>query len=339
MIKTVNILIGLSCLLLMFSCRKTADRQDNIIAQAIEVSDFRGKTISLNKPAERIVCLIESALSGLYMLGAENQVIGISTNVYTDKIFEQYSLIDKRIREKQIPAPGNWDFINLEKVLSLKPDLVIIWASQDEAIRQMETHGIQVYGVMLKSIDDIYKEISDLGLLTGKEARADSLITYSKKQLNQISEMPVPAGQKKKVYFAWAQGLTETSGTKSTVNELITLAGAVNACPLPEEHLTVNIERIFDWNPGLIVLWYNESMEPDELQNISGWNSLPAVKSRQVFELPSVFYCDLWTLKFQFAVRLLHHCCYPEQAGTFNPEEEKRQMLDFLYGEKAKFLK
>ncbi|NLJ08195.1 MAG: ABC transporter substrate-binding protein, partial [Sphingobacteriales bacterium] len=92
MIKTVNILIGLSCLLLMFSCRKTADRQDNIIAQAIEVSDFRGKTISLNKPAERIVCLIESALSGLYMLGAENQVIGISTNVYTDKIFEQYSL-------------------------------------------------------------------------------------------------------------------------------------------------------------------------------------------------------------------------------------------------------
>ena len=49
--------------------------------EPVSVTDFRGKQIILPRPAERIICLLESALSGLYMLGAQERIIGISTNV------------------------------------------------------------------------------------------------------------------------------------------------------------------------------------------------------------------------------------------------------------------
>lgn len=316
------------------SCQQSSGRVKEYAVNAIVVKDFRGKTVRLEQPARRIVCLIESALSGIYMLGANKNVVGISTNVYTDKVFEQYSVLDKRIKDKKIPAPGNWDFVNIEKVISLKPDLIIIWADQAESVKQLEARGIPVYGVMLKSIDDIYKEIRDLGILTGTSVRADSLISYSKKQLKMISETFEQKENVRKVYFAWAQGLTETSGTESTVNELIKLAGAQNACQLPNEHLTVNIEKIFDWNPDVIILWYNERINPSDLQNMSGWNQLKAVKNKQVYELPSVFFCDLWTLKFQFAVKLLHYWCYPESAVSFDYNKEQDNILQYLYNKK-----
>ncbi len=57
-----------------------------IAVQATEVHDFRGRATNLPKPAQRVVCLIESALSGLYMLGAQDKVVAVSTNVYQEEV-------------------------------------------------------------------------------------------------------------------------------------------------------------------------------------------------------------------------------------------------------------
>ena len=77
------------------------------------------------------------------MLGAEERVVGISRNVYTESVNRYYASLDDRIRSKALPAPGNWDFINLESVVSLRPDVVILWSEQTEAIASLEqmTHG------------------------------------------------------------------------------------------------------------------------------------------------------------------------------------------------------
>ena len=121
----------------------------------ITVTDFRGKRVNFTKPVKRIVCLIESALSGLYMLGQADKIVGISRNVYEGEVFKYYAQLDIRIKNRTLPAPGNWDFVNIESVINLKPDLVIIWASQTESIKALEERGIPVYGVFLKSIQDV----------------------------------------------------------------------------------------------------------------------------------------------------------------------------------------
>ncbi|NTW50269.1 MAG: ABC transporter substrate-binding protein [Chlorobiales bacterium] len=300
----------------------------------ISVTDFRGKNIRLNKPASRIVCLIESGLSGLYMLGIEDKVVGVPSSVYKESVAPLYASLDDRIREKKLPSPGNWDFVSLEQVVALQPDLVIMWASQQESIEAIEEKGIPVYGVFLKSFADVAKEIKDFGILTGKESRADSLINYTKTEVQKF-QTGVPDSQKKTVYFMWAQGLLETSGKTSTANELIELAGAKNVCTAEEEHLVINMERVLEWNPDVVVLWWNAAKNPADVLGLHEWQNITAVKHKSVYELPSVFYCDFWTLKYQYAVMLLAKSCYPEKHKDLDLEKERHDMLVTLYGLKG----
>lgn len=308
-------------------------------ATSITVNDFRQKEITLSKPASRIICLIESGLSGLYMLRAGNQVIGVSSAVYNESAAAQYATLDERIRNKELPAPGNWDFVSVENIVALQPDLVIIWASQIESIQSIEEHGIPVYGVFLRSFDDVYKEMKDFGILTGKSQRADSLIVYTKAEIDKLKSIQKSSNEKlKSVYFIWNQGLLETAGTTSTVNELIELAGAKNSCTISQEHVVVNKEKLFDWNPDLMVMWFNPSKTPEDILNLSEIQQLKAIQEKQVFEIPSAFLCDLWTLKFPYTAKLLAKWCYPASYSGINLEDEKRKMLIELYGQNGEKL-
>lgn len=334
--RNLNIILILAVSLIYTACKPTGNNPVGS-AFSIKVTDFRNKEITLNKPANRIICLIESGLSGLYMLHAESNVIGVSSAIYNESAAAHYAALDDRIKNKTLPAPGNWDFVSIENIVALQPDLVIIWASQTEAIQTIEEHGIPVYGVFLKSFDDVYKEIKDFGELTGKSQRADSLINYTKSEIANISQKS-KNNNPKSVYFMWPQGLLETAGTTSTVNELIELAGAENSCTIAQEHVVINKERLIDWNPDLMVLWYNPDKNPDNLVMLSDLKQIKAIQNKQVFELPSVFMCDLWTLKFPYAVRLLAKWCYPGTFADLNLEEEKRKMLIELYGKRGEKL-
>ncbi len=315
------------------SCRQKT-QQPVSLTDYIKVTDFRGKEIILKKPAERIICLIESALSGIYMLNSENRIVGVPSAVYDESVSSYYADMDERIRSRTMPVPGNWDFVSIESVVALQPDLVIIWASQSEAIESLENHGIPVYAVFLKSFSDVYKEFHDLGLLTGKSLRADSLINYTRNEIDKLSnEIRESDLEKKEIYFVWSQGLLETAGTSSSVNELIELAGAVNSCTIDQEHVVINKENLLEWNPDAIVMWHNELTDPFDIMNLPELKYINAVRNKQVYELPSVFMCDLWTLKFPFAVKLLIKWIYPDVFGDMNMDEEQKEMLLELYGQ------
>jgi iron complex transport system substrate-binding protein len=316
-------------------CTQSSHPESDKPPGMIRVTDFRGKEIILQQPASRIVCLMESALSGLYMLNAYSQLAGISTGVYNDSASQQYARLDERIHNKTLPAAGNWDFVNIESIVALKPDLVIIWASQNESVSAIEEYGIPVYGVDLQSFDDVFKEISDFGILTGRKGRADSLINYTKNEMEALSFASNGSSDKKTVYFIWAQGILETSGTKSTVNELIGLAGAKNVCLMPQEHVVISKEKLLDYNPDIILMWHNNRQKPENLFELPEFCRLKAVKNKKIFELPPVFWCDLWTLKYQLAVKILAKECYPEKFQNMNLESEKCRMLQYLYGDRS----
>jgi len=301
----------------------------------VTVEDFRGKTLSLPAPAERIVCLIESALSGLFMLGEAGRVVGISANVYRGETFAYYAALDERIRNKILPAPGNWDFVSIEAVLALRPDLVIIWASQTEAITALEERGIPVFGVFITRLEEVYREIAAFGELTGNPGRAQALIAAAREEIAGFrSRTLVLAAQKRPaVYFMWAQGPLETSCGTSTVQDLIELAGGRNVCAaLAAEHAVLNLERLIGWNPQVLVMWPNDRLDPADILRDERWRMIAAVRGRRVHELPEAFLCDLWTLKFPYAVRLVHRWLYPGASTGIDLEQEKRRMLRELYG-------
>ena len=291
-----------AALIIFCSCSppERRERED----MSIRVTDFRGKEIGLSKPAERVVCLIESALSGIYMLRQQHRLVAVPSNVYDKSLFSYYAQLDPRISARSLPAPGNWDFISLELIAGLNPDLVIIWASQTNAIESIERLGIPVYAVMLHSFEDVYKEIADFGLLFDSMERADSLIEMTRDRLEEISS-GYENDNPKSVYFMWGQGITETSGLNSTVNELLTVSGTVNACLMEHEHVSVSIEKLYDWDPDLIVMWHNDRLNPEDVIGNPLLQGLKAVQNERVYELPGLFSCDFWTLKMQFPARLI----------------------------------
>ena len=304
--------------------------QNKQVISNISVTDFRGKELNFEKPVERVVCLIESGLTGIYMLNAEEKVVGISSNIYSEDILKYYSALDPRIKNKSLPCPGNWDFVNLEQIISLRPGLVIIWASQNEAIKNIENFGIPVYGIMLHNFEDVLKEISDFGILFGKKNRSDSLILFTKNNLAEL-EKSIKTNNQKSVYFAWMQGITETSGQESIVNDLIKSAGGRNVVTNSDEHVVVNLEKIVEWNPGAIVLWKNGMLSPEDVIQMDELQQTEAVKNASIFEFPSAFECDLWTLKFQYAALLLNSWLYPINADSVLLSKKQKQIFQYLY--------
>ncbi len=308
---------------------------DPVFADAVAATDFRGRRIELDKPAERIVCLLESALSGLYMLGADSHLVGISTNVYQGSVFPYYAAMDERIRDRTLPTPGNWDFINIESMVALQPDLVIVWSGQEESIAALEEKGIPVFGVFIERFEDIHREIAALGELTGTGERAAELLALAQQELEAVRLKVLPASEDNtppRVYFMWAQGPLVSAGRNSTVQELIDLAGGTNAAGGSElEHLVVNLENVLVWNPELIVMWCNDRLDPEDIGGLSGWRSIAAVRNGRVHELPDPFSCDFWTLKYIFTLDLVARWCHPDRFPAGDPEELRSSLLNKLY--------
>ena len=307
------------------------------LAESVAATDFRGRRIELDKPAERVVCLLESALSGLYMLEAESRLVGVSTNIYQESVFPYYAAMDERIRERTLPTPGNWDFVNIESMVALRPDLVILWAGQEESIAALEEKGIPVFGVFIERFADIHREIAALGELTGTQERAAELLAIAREELEAVQrKIALAEGQAKpRIYFMWDQGPLETAGRNSTVQELINLAGGTNVAANSElEHLVVNLENVLVWNPELIVMWCNDRLDAEDLGELSGWRSLAAVRNGRVRELPDPFSCDFWTLKYIFTVELVARWCHPDRFSASDLEELRASLLNKLYGER-----
>jgi iron complex transport system substrate-binding protein len=309
-LQRMNTLLFLLCfqaLLFISSCSFSSpgSREE----MALTVTDFRARETVLSKPAERVVCLIESALAGIYMLGQEHRLVAVPSNVYGKGLHGYYARLDSRIKEKILPTPGNWDFISMEQIAGLNPDLVIIWASQAEAIANIERLGIPVYAVMMHGFDDVYKEIKDFGVLFDCRERADSLIETTRSRLDEI-QARFENENPKSVYFMWAQGITETSGLNSTVNELLQISGTVNACPLEPEHVSVSVEKLYDWDPDMIVMWHNDRLDPEDIIANPLLQGLKAVQNRRIYELPGIFSCDFWTLKMQYPAQLIASWAY-----------------------------
>ena len=249
--------------------------------------------------------------------------------------FPYYAAMDQRIRERTLPTPGNWDFVNIESMVALQPDLVILWAGQEESIAALEEKGIPVFGVFIERFADIHREITALGALTGTEERAAELLAMAQEELAAVQrKTSLAEGEAKpRVYFMWDQGPLETAGRNSTVQELINLAGGTNVAADSElEHLIVNLENVLVWNPELIVMWCNDRLDAEDIGELSGWRSLSAVRNGRVRELPDPFSCDFWTLKYIFTVDLVARWCHPDRFSAKDLAELRADLLNKLYG-------
>lgn len=327
--KTIVLLV-VSLGVLQGCTKKNKDSSTTTSETLVVATDSRGQEIRLPKTASRVVVLFQPIVDEIYMLQAENQIVGIPQQVYDNKDnYEHLSLLDKRIADKSLPTPTyGGKATHIESLLGLNPDLVIINKEESETIDQIERLGIPVFAVSTFDKKGIYNDLLGIGVLLGKEARAKEIIAYVDEEIKAI-KLPnnYPA---KKVYYAWSRGrVMSTSGRGSLIDLAITTSGAINACPLEMEAPNIGAELLYKWNPDIIVLWNSSTEDVYKLKELA---ALPAVQNNKVYSLQPLFYSDPHTVKFLLFAKQLRQWCYPELYTEAQFKVDLEKDMKMLYG-------
>ena len=296
------------------------------------VVDSSNTQVCTQQAAERIVSLFESGLDGLYMLGQGHKVIGIPAEVYIQPLlFKAYSKLDQRIAEKQLATPSQGgNATNLESLMLLKPDLVILGSGQTQTIQLLRQFGIAVYVMESSTYAQVKEELYEIAVLTGASSRAEEILSFSDRMMQEVAEKTSKQAKKQSVYYAWSGGrIYSTSGRRSITNDFIELAGAYNIVPTDTSRPNVNPETLIEWNPDNIVLWNTEPKLVQEREELKG---LSAVQNGKIFNLSPAFIYNPHTIKIILTAIYLNHHIYPE-SSNLPVEELQRQILSTLYGE------
>ena len=130
------------------------------IAAAITLQDDDRNTIELPGPASRIVSLSPGATAMLFAAGAGDRVIG--TSAYSDE----------PTAAKHIERIGDAQSFDLERILALRPDVVVVWTGGTPAaeVARLQGVGLRIYHQHVKRLDDIPDSLRRLGALTGTSA-------------------------------------------------------------------------------------------------------------------------------------------------------------------------
>jgi len=279
--KLLTFIIVVIMALNLAGCTKPSVPQETVPVQdteavgtgKIEVTDFKGRSIVLDKLPQKIVSLSPSNTEILFALGAGDRVIGVT------------SYCDYPEDAKKVEKVGDFEGPNIELIRKVQPDIVLAGYIQEEAIKTLEDMHIPVIVTEAESFDAIYKSIGLIGKLTGTDAKAEEIVTGMK---DKISEIEAKIKDKKKptvFYVVWADPLT-TAGSNTYINDVIKLAGGINVAEKVESWAKYSAEQLLKDNPEILVAALHSTdkgMTKEDLSKNQIFSKLECVKQGKVY--------------------------------------------------------
>lgn len=257
----------------------------------IRVTDYNNTVIELDKPAMRIVSLAPHITENLFSVGAGEQIIGTV----------EYS--DYPEAAKNIERIGGFSSLGIEKILELKPDLVIAWGSGNKQSLQDQLRklGIKVYVDEPRRLNDIARSLKDFAMLSGHEQQSEDLI---KNYLSLLDTLKRPKQSHSVFYQIWNSPLQTVNG-EHLITEVIELCGGKNIFAAePALAPTVSLESVLERNPQFIITSGMNAEAPTWLADWQQYSSLHAVKLGNVHHIPPD-YIQRQTLRIQEGMRMM----------------------------------
>jgi iron complex transport system substrate-binding protein len=190
---------------------------------------------------------------------------------------------------------GQGKNFNAEVLLSLRPDLVLAWASRSATLNPrveqiLTSAGIPYAYVKLDNMSDYPAAYEFLGNLLGRKERGKKLAAYFRSELKKLESFSarIPGKKRVSVYFAEeSDGLTTVS-SNSVHAEALALAGGKNVYRKESENSRVkdriSIERVLSYNPEVIIA-QDESFYRGIYKD-PRWAGIRAVRNRRVYLIP-----------------------------------------------------
>ncbi len=228
---------------------------------------------------QRIISLAPSLTHDLKLMGLEERIVGITTWCENNA-------------DNSIPIVASAIDVNIEKVASLKPDLVIATSlTNPEVQKSLENIGIKlVYFPLPKSFDEINKQFLEIGSMVGKEALAKEIIEREKAKVEALKKM-IPEGKIPKIFVEIGTKPLFCVIPNTFLNDYITFSGGVNATEDLKNGM-VSRESVLLRNPDVIVLVTMGNVGEEEKKNWMNYSSVNAVKTNQIFIVDSNIACS-----------------------------------------------
>jgi len=261
----------LACLLLSAGSA-CADRPAPAGPPAIVAVDDRGDTLRLPSPADRIASLIPATTELLFALGMGDQVVGRTT------------WCDYPSAASAVPDLGDGLQPNLEAILSVRPDLVVLYNSTQNvaAANHLREQGIPTVLLNTDRLGDVPRIARLLAELGGRPSAGDSLADWFNGSLASATR-PAQEPAPRVLLLAWNQPPI-VIGAGSFLSELLARAGAANAfADIAAASAPVSLEAIAA-RPVDFVLVLGTTIP--EYAERPEWQSVAAVRERQFIFVP-----------------------------------------------------
>ena len=236
------------------------------------VTDFQNRSVTIAARPERIVSIGPSITEFLFALGAGPRVVGV----------DDFS--DEPAAANQVEKVGGIK-VNLEKVVSLRPDLVLSVKFSDGTIERLAGAGLMVLVVDPQTIGDVARTAILLGRAVGSDGEA--MARDIQKRVDDVRSKTSTAATKPRVYHEIdASDPTKifTVGPGSYIQDLIEIAGGQNiAARASSAYPQLSAEEILRSDPEIIVLAAADySAKPEQVAARAGWSALSAVKNSRI---------------------------------------------------------
>lgn len=260
---------------------------------AIEVTDQRGKVLSLPRAVERAVFLPMPAPSTFIAIDQDDRRIAgmnrASAAAMRDGILGRFFPGFGRIATDV--TQGNTMLPNVEQILTLNPDLVVQWATEGDApIAMLERAGLRVMGIRYGGQTEMAAYTTLLGAAAGQQRRAAEIMARqaaARAQIDRAMAGLAAQGRPGVLYLNRYNGALSVGGADSYIDFCIRLGGGRNvAADLPRGGRTVTVEQVLVWNPDVILLGNFDTAMPADLYADPRLQAVAAVRDARVYRMP-----------------------------------------------------
>lgn len=232
----------------------------------VEAVDDAGATVRLPAPARRIVSVAPHLTELLFSAGAGDRVVGAVA----------YS--DHPEAARRIPRVGDSAQLDVERILALRPDLIVVWHHGTPALQlqRLRRLGIPLYAGESRTMAGIASTLRRLGALTGTAATAEAGAAAFERQVAALRRQYAGRMPLRVFYQIWPQPLMTVNG-RHLISEALALCGATNLfAALAPLTPTVGLEAVAALDPDAIV---SGSVASEAASDLAGWQRLGSLRA------------------------------------------------------------
>ncbi len=275
-------------------------------AQAYKlVTDPLGRKVMAPDHPKRIVALAPSITEMIFALEQERRLKGAT----------RYSNFPPEA--EKLPKVGSYVYLDLERILALKPDLCIAVkdGNPKKVIDKLESLNIPVYAVDPRGLDTVMETILDVGRLLNVPKKGEAIVQEMRSRIQRVKFLAAKAGHRPRVFFQIGITPIVAVGTNTFFHELITLAGGKNLSQGPVPYPRYSKEQIIALSPEVFIISSMARGEAFERVKTEWgrWPSLPAVKNHRIHLVDSDI-LDRAGPRLADGLELLFRLIHPELA-------------------------